>query len=136
MAATDVKRQQALDEAIAAFGEAWARGDMATLERLLSPSYTHNDAFGARHDHASWLAYARGRQGRATTIEFHDVRTRIFGDMAVVTGCNVMRGGGATSAADSQDLSIVFTQVWRWQEGRWLREAFQATPVRGDTTAS
>lgn len=119
-----------LNDAMKRFGEAWAAGDMAVLESLLSPSYTHNDAFGAHHDHASWLAYARGRTGRATRIAFRNVETRLRGDVAIVTGINDISGGGATSAADGKDLSIQFTQVWIWQGGRWLREAFQATPIR------
>lgn len=27
-------------------------------------------------------------------------------------------------------MTIRFTQVWVWGHGRWLREAFQATPIR------
>lgn len=121
--------QTALDTAIRDFGEAWANGDMDTLRRLLSPSYTHNDAFGAHLPYADWLAYAAKRKGRATKIAFRDVTTRFFGDVAVVTGFNVVTGGGATAADDTRDLTIAFTQVWRVENGQWLREAFQATPV-------
>ena len=122
-------RTAALDLAIIRFGEAWAAGDMPALESMLSPTYTHNDAFGTRHDRASWLAYARRRTGRKTAIGFRGVASRIFGDVAIVTGYNDIAGGGATSPADSKDLVLVFTQVWIWTDGRWLREAFQATPV-------
>jgi ketosteroid isomerase-like protein len=123
-------RRQALEKALDDFATAWARGDTDRLRALLSPSYTHNDAFGARHDHRSWLAYAEGRRGRKTEIAFRDVETRIFGDVAIVTGYNLIGGAGATSADDRDDLKIVFTQVWMWRDGRWLRESFQATPVR------
>jgi ketosteroid isomerase-like protein len=130
MGKTEIDRTALLDEALRAFGEAWAAGDRAALASLLSPGYTHNDAFGARHDYGSWLEYAAGRKGRTTKIAFRDVRIRIIGDVAIVTGYNDMTGGGATAAGDKTDLTILFTQVWIWQNGRWLREAFQATPVR------
>ena len=38
-------RSAGLDEAVRLFGEAWAGGDIAKLEELLSPSYTHIDYF-------------------------------------------------------------------------------------------
>lgn len=121
-----------LDEAMRAFGEAWARGDVETLRSLLSPSYTHNDASGEHLDCEQWLAYAWWRRGRATQITFREVRTRQFGDFAVITGFNDLTGGGVFDEADRRDMSLVFLQVWRLDNGRWLREAFQATPVMSE----
>jgi len=123
------ERRRALDEALQRFGEAWAAGDGAALEALLSPRYTHTDVFGAFLERTAWLAYARGRAGRATRIEFREVGTRIVGDVAIVTGLNVVSGPGGRSADDRAALTLRFTQVWIWMDGRWLREAFQATPV-------
>jgi len=124
--ATDVRE---LDAAIHAFGEAWARGDTGALAAMFSQSYTHNDASGEHLKRDAWLAYAAKRAGRETRITFRNVETRIFGDLAVVTGFNDMSGGGVLNAEDNRDLSIAFTQVWRRENGLWLREAFQATPV-------
>ncbi|MCB1377683.1 MAG: nuclear transport factor 2 family protein [Alphaproteobacteria bacterium] len=130
MASFDHERQAALDRAIVRFGEAWANGDMATLRELLSPSYTHNDAFGARHDYESWLTYVAKRTGRQTRIAFRDVKTRFIGDVAVITGYNEISGGGVLSPDDDKDFVLVFTQVWVWRDNGWKREAFQATPVK------
>ena len=116
-----------LDTAVHRFGEAWASGDMATLESLLSPTYTHTDVFAELHDRTGWLGYARRRAGRTTRVDFRDVRRRVVGDVAIVTGINDIRGPGALSASDQKDSTIRFTQVWVWDRGRWLREAFQAT---------
>ena len=127
--ALDESRFAALGDALQRFGDAWARGDAATLDALLSPRYSHIDLFGAFHDRAAWLAYAAKRAGRATAIEFSDVATRMIGDVAIVTGINHLRGPGVLDAADRDDVVIRFTQVWVWQDGRWLREAFQATPL-------
>ena len=130
MASFDHERQAALDRAIVRFGEAWDNGDMATLRELLSPSYTHNDAFGARHDYESWLTYVAKRTGRQTRIAFRDVKTRFIGDVAVITGYNEISGGGVLSPDDDKDFVLVFTQVWVWRDNGWKREAFQATPVK------
>jgi ketosteroid isomerase-like protein len=124
------EREAALRQAVIDFGEAWARGDMDALKALLSPTYTHNDALGARHDYDSWLAYAARRAGRQTQIGFRDVETRFHGDAAIITGYNDLSGPGALSAEDRNDFTLVFTQVWIWRGGKWLREAFQATPVQ------
>lgn len=126
-------RANALRTAIKAFGEAWARGDTVALAEFLSPTYTHNDATGAHLKRDAWLTYAAKRTGRGTQITFREVETRFFGDLAVVTGFNHLSGGGILNSKDSRDLSIAFTQVWRLEDGRWLREAFQATPVQNLT---
>jgi len=122
-------REPELDEAVRRFGEAWAAGDGDTLDGLLSPTYTHSDVFGRWQDRAAWLAYARGRHGRGTRIAFREVRRRIIGDVAIITGINDVEGPGARDAADTGGLTLRFTQVWLRREGRWLREAFQATPI-------
>ena len=127
-------RIAALEDAVRRFGQAWAKGDKAALESLLSPGYTHTDIFGKLSDRAAWLAYAGERGGRTTRIEFRDLRIRIDGDVGIVTGINDL-DVGTRDAADRTALSLAFTQVWVWRQGRWLREAFQATPIV-DATAS
>lgn len=102
---------------------------MSTLDVLLSPTYTHSDATGALLDRASWLAYAGRRVGRATQIAFRDTSIRIDGDVAIVTGVNEITGTGARNPSDASAQTLRFTQVWIWKDNRWLREAFQATPV-------
>lgn len=118
--------------AVDAFAAAWASGDMLALQSLLSPSYTHNDAFGQHHTRDGWLAYAAERKGRATRIATRGLTLRIIGDVGIVTGFNDISGAGVRSADDKSGLTLVFLQVWRKTDGRWLREAFQATPVRFD----
>jgi ketosteroid isomerase-like protein len=119
-----------LEEAVRHFGETWARGDVGAAEALLSPTYTHIDVTGAVQDCAAWLAYAAGRAGLSTRIRFAEVRTRVLGDVAIVTGRNDVEGLSDALVPGQEDASIRFTQVWvRRGERRWLREAFQATRV-------
>ena len=120
-----------LERTIRRFGEAWACGDVAVLDELLSPTYTHIDAYGDFHDRTSWLAYAAGRAGRTTRIALRDLATRLIGEVAVVTGVNKIEAIGDPQAGARQDLVLRFTQVWVRRDGRWRREAFQATIAEG-----
>lgn len=45
----------------------------------------------------------------------------------MVTGVNEIAAIGDPQAGAGQDLVLRFTQVWVLRDGRWLREAFQAT---------
>ena len=126
---TPTDRAEALDRAVRRFGEAWARGDVSTLDELLSPTYFHHNIAGDRQDRRAWLDYAGKRTGRGTQIKFRDVEILIIGDVAIVRGINDLKGGGVKSATDERDLSLTFTAVWVWRDGRWLREAFQTTPI-------
>ena len=112
-----------LERTVQRFGEAWACGDVATLDALLAPTYTHVDADGDFHDRASWLAYA----GRSSRITFRELATRQIGEVAVITGVNEIAAIGDPQAGAGQDPVLRFTQVWVLRDGRWLREAFQAT---------
>ena len=60
------------------------------------------------------------------------LRTRLVGDTAIVTGINDIEAVGDPQAGARQDLTVRFTQVWTQREGRWLREAFQATIPDGN----
>jgi len=46
-------RVAALEDAVRRFGEAWAAGDAAAMDLLLSPTYTHTDVFGKLSDRAT-----------------------------------------------------------------------------------
>ena len=125
----DIVDDTELQRSIRRFGEAWASGDLETLSALLTPTYTHTDVFGAFHHKTEWLTYAAGRAGRNTQITFRDVQTRRIGDLAIVTGINDVAGPGGRSAGDQKPLSLRFTQIWILKDSKWLREAFQATPI-------
>ena len=120
---------RALDAAIKDFGEAWARGDADALRGMLSPSYTHTDLRGRFLDRDEWLEYAGGRRNERTQIEFSDVSTRLVGDVAIITGRNDMVGGKLVVGDERSSISLRFTQIWVRRDGRWLREAFQATLI-------
>jgi ketosteroid isomerase-like protein len=70
-------------------GVAWAAHDIRTLERLIDDPYFHTDVAGRTWNRAEWLADVPNFKEPAT-ITFDDVKVRVFGDTAVLTGRNVV----------------------------------------------
>ena len=106
--------------AVREFGRAWAKRDLATLERLLATEYVHTDIDARFMLRAAWLDQARG-QTAALDVSFGDLNATIYGDIGVVTGANELR------ASAGRIGEIRFTQVWVWRGEKWQRIAFQAT---------
>ncbi|RPI54248.1 MAG: nuclear transport factor 2 family protein, partial [Acidobacteria bacterium] len=59
----------------------------------------------------------------APKMGLRDLKTQIFGDVAVVTG--VQAGTGATNPQDAR-----FTHIWQRRNGQWLNVFGQNTPIR------
>ena len=113
---------KSLLECVRAFGEAWARRDVAQLQSMLAPQYIHTDVTGRVLRRDEWLAYA-ATQPHGSTITFRDVEAVEYGGVGLVTGTNDIAGGSLGVN------SIRFTQVWIELDGEWKRVAFQATPM-------
>ena len=104
-------------------GHAWSVQDVARLEQLIDDPYFHTDARGRILGRAEWLADVP-RQGQRPNITFDDVNVGIFGEVAVITGRNVV-----TMAADGKAIErgLRFTQAWKRRGSAWRRAIFQAT---------
>ena len=111
-----------VESAVRLCDEAWARSDVAALDRLLAARYVHADALGRVQRRADWLA-AAGRP-RNVAITSEDLAVRVHGRFAVVTGGNVIT---TPEQAETQR----FTQVWVKRGASWLRAASRALPLSG-----
>jgi Domain of unknown function (DUF4440) len=111
-----------VESAVRLCDEAWARSDVATLDRLLAARYVHADALGRLQRRAEWLADA-GRP-RNVAIISADLAVRVHGRFAVVTGADVIT---TPQRAETQR----FTQVWVKRGSSWLRAASRALPLSG-----
>jgi hypothetical protein len=101
--------------------EAWAKNDLPTLERLVTDDYIHTDIFGRVQNRSEWLAEVRSHIGSDTAgkMEFEDLKVRIYGDVAVVTGRIIVH-------FPILKLPLSGTQVLIKKNGYWQRSAFQA----------
>jgi ketosteroid isomerase-like protein len=106
-------------------GEAWVAHDIATLESLIDDPYFHTDVSGQTWNRAEWLADVPNLKPQPT-ITFDDVKVRLFGDTAVITGRNVVT---LLVEGKTADRALRFTQVWRRYGDTWRRAVFHATEV-------
>jgi Domain of unknown function (DUF4440) len=111
-----------VESAVRLCDEAWARSDVAALDRLLAARYVHADALGRVQGRADWLADAGRPRNVAVTSE--DLAVRVHGRFAVVTGADVIT---SPERAERQR----FTQLWIKRGASWQRTASRALPLSG-----
>lgn len=105
---------------------AYLRGDAAFLERTLAEGYSYTAPDGRVRRRAEAIAAVRSGSLKFDAIEVDDRQAQLYGDAAVVTGRERMKG---KSDGKPFEAMIRFTAVYVRQEGRWREAAFQATPV-------
>jgi ketosteroid isomerase-like protein len=118
---TDEAHIRTLNEAS---GEAQVKRDMATLDRLLADDFILTRANGVVANKAQNLADVQSGERSFTSYKNDDVRVRLYGDAAVVTGQVVSSG-----TYKGQDFSgrFRYTKVFVKKDGQWQIVAWQAT---------
>ena len=103
---------------------AMLKGDAATLEKLLAPelSYTHGD--GRVVDKAQFIAELKAGDFKYESIESTDVKVRVFGDTAIVTGGAGMR---VVNKGIPAQIRIRYTNTQMRRNGSWQMVAWHAT---------
>jgi ketosteroid isomerase-like protein len=103
--------------------------DVQALEELMAEDYVGFDPRGERQDRQSTLeAYAPGGV-KLDRYDVHDVETKIFGDVGVITGKGYIHGTFGESAFE-HDLRFLDMYVMR--DGRWQLAMTQVTPLSLD----
>jgi hypothetical protein len=85
----DIKALRQLENDIA---QAWVQRDTQTLDRILAGDYTFAGAGDVLIDKEQWVAGVDYPGIRTTSAIVDDLRIRVYGDAAVVTGRAVYRG--------------------------------------------
>jgi ketosteroid isomerase-like protein len=108
---------------------AWVAGDRAAIERIIAPEWTVTGPDGGISTRADVLRDVfETRTHRIRSLTVDDVRIRVFGDAAVVTGRT--RGSGE-SGNTPYDVEIRFTDMFVRRDGRWQAVASHASVVMG-----
>jgi ketosteroid isomerase-like protein len=106
---------------------AWVSRDRATIERILDPDWSVTKASGELATKSDVLhdAFDLG-QLSLNSAQVADVKVRIFGDTAVVTGRSTAEGWAA-----GQAFSVVlrFTDVFVKRSEGWRAVASHATRI-------
>jgi len=97
--------------------------DAAAYSRLLAPDVTFIGTSGSLRDRADYIASrASSALPQASVYEFSELRVRMFGTVAIVTGREETLGQRTAFQAR-------FTHVWARRNGRWQLVAIQRTDI-------
>lgn len=107
---------------------AWLTGDRAMVERLIAPEWSSTGPDGSTTDRASVLAqvFETGVH-KIRDLKIDNVKARVFGDAAVVTG---RTHGIGEFEGSGYDVVIRFTDTFVRREGRWQAVASHASLVQ------
>lgn len=101
-----------------------AHGDVAALDKMTSDDYTFITPRGFLVTKAQILkALAKG-EFRYEYRQIYDLKIRLYGDAAVVTGRSLYTG---QNQGRDHSGAFRYTRVYVRQNGRWLAVAWQAT---------
>jgi ketosteroid isomerase-like protein len=107
--------------------EAVLHGDVSVLDRMTSDDYTFITLRGEMRTKQEILKGFASGSFHYDSRQIFDLKVRVYGDTAVVTGRSVQKG-----MENGKDYSgnYWFTRVYVKQNGQWLTVALQTTPIR------
>jgi uncharacterized protein (TIGR03067 family) len=118
--------ERELTQLIKDLNVAVVKADLAFLERVLHKDYVHHRPHGTAENRAEYLENRRTGRVDFESLASDEIRVRLFGDTAVVTGRSTAKGKDQHGAIDDQRL---WTRVFLRRDGRWQLVHYQGTPV-------
>jgi uncharacterized protein (TIGR02246 family) len=118
------------EQELVAVENAWAaaavKADGAALEKIYADEYLFTDEEGLVWNKSQDIANVTTGVYKPTSYKFDDMKVRIYGDTAVVTGRNMVQ---ATYKGKDISGPYRFTDVFVKRDGRWQCVATQAGRV-------
>ena len=102
------------------------KGDVATLEKQTADDYTFINLYGQMSDKSQMVTAFKTGQTKLTSDEVSDMKVRVYGNTAVITGKVDVAG---TMAGKDTKAQLMFTRVYVKKSGQWQSVAFQQTRV-------
>ena len=117
--AFDGAQDRAADEAAirdraSAWGAAFTRGDVSTVENLLAEDFVGTAKDGTLYDKPTMLDWVRAGPN-LTSSKTSVSRIRFYNDIAIATGTDDMIGPAPTL----KRIKNIWTDVWIRQDGQW-----------------
>jgi len=103
--------------------DAQFKKDRAALERLLGDDYLYTHSNGSVLNKAQEIAESMSSDVQWTDSKFADLKVRIFGDVAVLTGRQTIRGAAKGYVPGPRRITDIFVK----RNGRWQHVGGQAT---------
>ena len=114
--------ERELQEANQRYDEAIMRGDVAALERLFADEFIYTSPKAEVLDKKQQIAALSSGGLKLTGAKSDDVRIRIYGETAVMTGRFTAR---AERAGKTEMIEERYTAVWVRRDGPWQLVAEQ-----------
>jgi ketosteroid isomerase-like protein len=100
------------------------KADVATLDKTTSDDYVLINMNGRMSSKADMIEAFKSGSSKLTSEELSDLKVRVYGNTAVITGKAAVKGTlGGTDATGT----ILFTRVWVKKDGRWQSTSLQQT---------
>ena len=112
--------EQAVAARVQEFLAAIRKGEEATLAPFYADDYAITTETGDVLTKAQRLEWVKGNMARLSTLDYQDVKTRVYGDTAVVTGHATSKDGAINSR---------IIQVWVKQGDTWRLVGGQTTAI-------
>lgn len=96
---------------------AYQRNDVTAMDSLVADSYTLTDSKGVITTKADDLRDARDRAIEFTTFHNEDMKIRVYGSTAIVTGRTILKGKARDGSV--VDIEVQFTDTLIQFDGRW-----------------
>jgi len=108
--------------------QAFLKNDVAFYERFLADGYMGTDEHGNVRTKAQEIAEIKAGAHLSTAGVQDNIRVRIYGDAAVVTGCNIMKG---LFKGKEYSSPYLWTDTFINLDGRWQCVASHVSkPIR------
>ena len=104
------------------YDEAIMRGDVPTLERIFADEFIYTNPKAEVLSKKQQIAVLSSGDFKLTEAKSDDVRIRIYGESAVMTGRFTAK---VESAGKSEMIDERYTAVWVRRDGRWQLVAEQ-----------
>lgn len=106
--------------------KAWVNHERETIERYLADDWAVTDPAGRHLTKAEVLAELDSGERKLVSGTIDDVKVRLYGDTAVVTGRTLAAGSYQGTRVS---VKLRFTDVFVKQNGNWRAVASQATLI-------
>ena len=107
--------------------QALLHNDASALDSIYADELIFTNQYGVVRDKAYWIATAKAGEFKFDSYTTDDVRVRIYGETAVVTGQFLATGQARGSKL--KGLPVRYICVYIKREGRLQLAAQQATPI-------
>jgi hypothetical protein len=102
------------------------RKDDAAMRRILADDFIAVESSGRILSKAQIISETE-RSGDARSGATGDIKVKVYGETAVVTGRSLMKG--ENGEIDS-DVKLLFTSIWAKRSGQWQAVNYQATRTK------